>query len=127
MAGAYFIADKMGWELDVRDKGFALAVFAGCLVSMLGPFLKGSFFLLLPLMLALGLCGTPLILAILLYLLNRSECGAKFPPPQLRGGSHLSGHLLSCGPLSIDSIEHLMMVAADISRQPSQRIFYHIA
>jgi len=74
MAGAYFIADKMGWHLNVRDKGFAIAVFAGCLVSMLGPFLKGSFFLLLPLMLALGLTGTPLIIAIILYLLNRSEC-----------------------------------------------------
>nr|WP_320012745.1 divalent metal cation transporter [uncultured Desulfobulbus sp.] len=72
MAGAYFIADKMGWEHNVGDKRFAWAVFAGCLVSMLGPFLKGSFFLLLPLMLALGLTGTPLILAIMLYLLNRS-------------------------------------------------------
>ena len=74
MAGAYFISDKMGWELNVRNKGFAGAVFAGCLVSMLGPFIKGSFFLLLPLMLALGLTGTPLIIAIILYLLNRSEC-----------------------------------------------------
>ncbi len=77
MAGAYFVGDKMGWELDVRNKGFALAVFAGCLVSMLGPFIKGSFFLLLPLMLALGLSGTPLIVVILLYLLNRSECEAR--------------------------------------------------
>jgi len=74
MAGAYFISDKLGWELNVRNKGFALAVFAGCLVSMLGPFLKGGFFLLLPLMLALGLTGTPLIIVIILYLLNRTEC-----------------------------------------------------
>ncbi|MBM9613828.1 divalent metal cation transporter [Desulfobulbus rhabdoformis] len=73
MAGAYFLADKMGWERNVGDKGFALAVFAGCLVSMFGPFLKGSFFLLLPLMLALGLTGTPLIIALILYLLNRPD------------------------------------------------------
>ncbi|WP_136799516.1 NRAMP family divalent metal transporter [Desulfosediminicola ganghwensis] len=73
MAGAYFISDKMGWELDVRDKRFAAAIIAGCLVSMLGPFVKGGFFLLLPLMLALGLTGTPLIIAIILYLLNRSD------------------------------------------------------
>ncbi|WP_051305402.1 NRAMP family divalent metal transporter [Desulfogranum mediterraneum] len=72
MAGAYFLSDKMGWQLDVRDRRFAGAVFAGCLLSMLGPFVKGSFFLLLPLMLALGLTGTPLILGIILYLLNRS-------------------------------------------------------
>jgi manganese transport protein len=73
MAGAYFLSDKMGWELDVKDKRFAAAVFAGCLLSMLGPFVKGSFFLLLPLMLALGLTGTPLIIGIILYLLNRKE------------------------------------------------------
>ncbi|TKB25259.1 divalent metal cation transporter [Desulfopila sp. IMCC35006] len=73
MAGAYFLADKMGWALEVKDKRFAAAVFAGCLLSMLGPFVKGSFFLLLPLMLALGLTGTPLILAIILYLLNRTH------------------------------------------------------
>jgi len=77
MAGAYFISDKMGWDLNVRNKGFAAAIFAGCLVSMLGPFLKGGFFLLLPLMLALGLSGTPLIIAIILYLLNRSGVRAK--------------------------------------------------
>ncbi len=73
MAGAYFLSDKMGWELDVKEKRFAAAVFAGCLLSMLGPFVKGSFFLLLPLMLALGLTGTPLIIAIILYLLNRKD------------------------------------------------------
>ena len=77
MAGAYFISDKMGWELNVRNKGFAIAVFAGCFVSMLGPFLKGGFFLLLPLMLALGLTGTPLIIAIILYLLNRAQCAER--------------------------------------------------
>ncbi len=73
MAGAYFLSDKMNWELDVKDKRFAAVVFAGCLLSMLGPFVKGSFFLLLPLMLALGLTGTPLIIGIILYLLNRKE------------------------------------------------------
>ena len=77
MAGAYFISDKMGWDLDVKDKRFAGAVIAGCLVSMLGPFVKGGFFLLLPLMLALGLTGTPLIIAIILYLLNRSDATCK--------------------------------------------------
>lgn len=77
MAGAYFIADKMGWEKDVQDKRFAVAVFSGCLVSMLGPFVKGGFFLLLPLMLALGLTGTPLIIAIILYLLNRANAASK--------------------------------------------------
>ncbi len=77
MAGAYFISDKMGWELNVRNKGFAAAVFAGCLVSMTGPFIKGSFFLLLPVMLALGLTGTPLIIAVILYLLNRADSPKK--------------------------------------------------
>ena len=39
---------------------------------------KGSFFLLLPLMLALGLCGTPLIIAIILYLLNKREVAGQY-------------------------------------------------
>jgi manganese transport protein len=38
---------------------------------MLGPLVKGSFFLLLPLMLALGLVGTPVIIAVIIYLLNQ--------------------------------------------------------
>ena len=73
MAGAYFLSDQLGLRLDVKGKGFASIVFLGCALSMLGPFIKGSFFLLLPLMLALGLTGTPLIIGIILYLLNRPE------------------------------------------------------
>ncbi|PID45421.1 MAG: Mn2+/Fe2 transporter [Proteobacteria bacterium] len=71
LAGAFFLADRMHWQLNVSDKRFRGVVWAGCLLSMLGPFIKGSFFLLLPLMLALGLTGTPVIIAIILYLLNR--------------------------------------------------------
>jgi manganese transport protein len=73
LAGAYFIFDKMKWPLDAKDKKFPILILGGALLSALGPFLKGSFFLLLPLMLALGLCGTPLIIAIILYLLNKKE------------------------------------------------------
>jgi manganese transport protein len=73
LAGTYFIFDKMKWPLDAKDRKFRMIVLGGALLSALGPFLKGSFFLLLPLMLALGLCGTPLIIAIILYLLNKKE------------------------------------------------------
>jgi manganese transport protein len=73
MAGAYFLGDQLGLRLDVKEKGFAGIIFFGCALSMLGPFIKGSFFLLLPLMLALGLTGTPLIIGIILYLLNKPE------------------------------------------------------
>jgi manganese transport protein len=77
MAGAYFLSDKLKWQLNVKHKGFAAVVFTGCTLSMLGPFIKGSFFLLLPLMLALGLTGTPLILGIIIYLLNKQEIVGK--------------------------------------------------
>lgn len=70
LAGAYFVADKMGWQKNRRDSRFRWIIIAGCLLSMAGPFVKGGFFFLLPLMLALGLVGTPLILLVLLYLLN---------------------------------------------------------
>jgi manganese transport protein len=79
LAGAFFLADKLHWPLTVKDRRFAAVVVAGCLLSMLGPFVKGSFFLLLPLMLALGLTGTPIIIAIILYLLNKSELRSRAP------------------------------------------------
>jgi manganese transport protein len=73
LAATYFFADKMKWPLYERDKRFTWTVVVGCVIVAFGPFLKGGFFLLLPLMLALGLCGTPLIIAIILYLLNKKE------------------------------------------------------
>lgn len=73
LAGAYFVVDKVGRDPNPDDHVFRLVILAGALASAFGPFLKGGFFLLLPLMLALGLCGTPLILAVVLYLLNRSD------------------------------------------------------
>ena len=78
MAGAYFISDKMGWPRDTGDKRFRLIIAAGVFLSVLGPFIKGSFFLLLPVMLAMGLCGTPLILAIILYFLNRRDVAGEY-------------------------------------------------
>ncbi|MDH3875500.1 MAG: Nramp family divalent metal transporter, partial [Desulfobacteraceae bacterium] len=60
LAAGYFIADKMKWEISVRDTRFKAVVFLGCLISLIGPLVKGSFLILLVVMLALGLCGTPL-------------------------------------------------------------------
>ena len=73
LAGAYFIFDKMKWEPNPKDRKFRIVILGSALLSAFGPFIKGSFFLLLPFMLALGLCGTPLIIAIILYLLNKRE------------------------------------------------------
>ncbi|HUT69542.1 MAG TPA: divalent metal cation transporter [Desulfatiglandales bacterium] len=71
LAGTYFIFDKMKWDMNPETRKFHMVILGGALLSAFGPFMKGSFFLLLPLMLALGLCGTPLIIAIMLYLLNK--------------------------------------------------------
>lgn len=73
LAAGYFIADKMKWEISVRDTRFKAVVFLGCLISLIGPLVKGSFLILLVLMLALGLCGTPLIVFMLLFLLNQKH------------------------------------------------------
>jgi len=75
LAGIYFICDLMHWPAQRGDKRFTALALAGVGLSALGPFLKGGFFLLLPVMLAVGLCGTPLIIAIILYLLNRKDVG----------------------------------------------------
>ena len=54
-------------------KRFRAVVGVGCLISLAAPMLKGSFLPLLVLMLALGLCGTPLIIFFLLVQLNRRK------------------------------------------------------
>ncbi len=69
-AGAYFIADFFKFPMKASDPKFRTAILTGILLSLLGPFLKGAFFPLLIVMLALGLCGTPFILVLLLLLLN---------------------------------------------------------
>lgn len=71
LAGAYFLSDKLGWPADTSGAGFRIWIALGCGLSLLGPFLKGSFIFLLVLMLALGLCGTPFILVLIMVLLNR--------------------------------------------------------
>lgn len=73
LAATYFFVDKMKWPLYRGDRRFAWTAAVGAAIVAFGPFLKGGFFLLLPLMLALGLCGTPLIIAMILYLLNRKD------------------------------------------------------
>jgi manganese transport protein len=73
LAAGYFIADKMKWEISARDIRFKVVVFLGCLISLAGPLVKGSFLILLVVMLALGLCGTPLVVFILLFLLNQKS------------------------------------------------------
>lgn len=89
LAAGYFLSDKMGWGLSVKDNRFRMAVAAGCLLSLIAPLLKGSFIYLLVTMLALGLAGTPLVLVMLLILLNRrSVAGDKVNrwPLNLMGG-----------------------------------------
>jgi len=78
LAGIYFIADLMHWPADRSDMRFKILAFAGVALSAIGPFIKGSFFLLLPVMLAVGLCGTPLIIAIILYLLNKKTVAGQY-------------------------------------------------
>ena len=74
-AGAYFLADFFRFPTKASDTRFRAALLAGILLSLAGPFLKGAFFPLLVVMLALGLCGTPLILILLLLLLNSPREG----------------------------------------------------
>lgn len=73
LAAAYFLSDKLHWESDAKSTRFRLLIALGCGLSVLGPFLKGSFIFLLVLMLALGLCGTPLVLVLIMVLLNRKS------------------------------------------------------
>jgi len=71
LAAAYFLSDKLRWDLNAKDAKFRMVIALACGLSVFGSFLKGSFIFLLVLMLALGLCGTPFILALIMVLLNR--------------------------------------------------------
>jgi len=73
LAGAYFLSDKLARKADPENGWFRLFIALGCGLSVFGPFLPGSFFLLLVDMLAIGLCGTPLILILIMILLNRKS------------------------------------------------------
>ncbi len=73
MAGGYLLADKLGWKTDAKDNKFKLLVLVGCLISLSGLLVKGSFLVMLVIMLALGLCGTPFIILLLLLLLNKKS------------------------------------------------------
>ncbi len=70
MAGGFFLADAFGWGTDRADNRVKLAILVGCLVSLAGPLLPGGWLIMLVIMLAMGLCGTPLIIAMNLMLLN---------------------------------------------------------
>jgi manganese transport protein len=78
LAAGYFLADKLGWDLTVRDNRFRALVGLGLVVSLLGPLYKGGFLTMLVVMLALGLCGTPLIILLLLLLLNKKSWAGEF-------------------------------------------------
>lgn len=79
LAAAYFISDKFHWRLDSKDRRFRWIIALGCALSVLGVFLKGTFLWLLVLMLALGLCGTPFILILVMRLLGKPGFSSKAP------------------------------------------------
>ena len=73
LAGGYFLADAFGWDKTIDDPRFKKAVLAGCIVSLAGPLLPGGWLIMLVIMLAMGLCGTPLIIGMNLLLLNQKS------------------------------------------------------
>jgi manganese transport protein len=76
MAGGFFLADGLGTDTRPENTIFRGAIAAGCVVSLAGPLLPGGWLIMLMIMLAMGLCGTPLIIAMNLVLLNtRSWAG----------------------------------------------------
>jgi len=77
LAAAFFLSDKLHGPLDAKNARFRMFIALGCGLSVLGPFLKGSFIFLLMLMLALGLIGTPFILVLVMVLLNRRRFAEK--------------------------------------------------
>ncbi|WP_276247086.1 NRAMP family divalent metal transporter [Haladaptatus sp. YSMS36] len=110
----FLLADKLGWGTTVEDSRYRLLLAGFALVSAVGPFVGGSFFPLLVLVLAFGLVGTPFAIAIVLALLNDRRVVGETPAPWtnlggvvlicitvLTAGSFVRGHLSTPGePLS---------------------------
>ncbi|WP_338729164.1 divalent metal cation transporter [Haladaptatus sp. DJG-WS-42] len=69
----FLLADKLGWGTTVEDTRYRALLVSFALVSAVGPFVGGSFFPLLVLVLAFGLVGTPFAIAVVLALLNDRE------------------------------------------------------
>jgi len=98
----YVVADKFGWDTDVRDTRYRLLIAVTALLSAAGGFIEGSFLQLLVLVLAFGLVGTPFAIALVLVLLNDSGSVADAPslPLNLAGialfavASVLAGHFV---------------------------------
>jgi manganese transport protein len=82
LVGPYVVADKFGWETDVRDSRYRTLLAGTALLSAGGAFIGGSFLQLLVLVLAFGLVGTPFSIALVLVLLNDSGTTAE-PPSRL--------------------------------------------
>lgn len=75
----YLVADKLGYGTTIGDWRYRALLVGTALASAAGPFLGGSFFPLLVLVLAFGLVGTPFALAVVLYLLNDAEVVPETP------------------------------------------------
>ena len=82
----YVVADKLGWETDVRDSRYRTLLASTALLSAGGVFIGGSFFQLLVLVLAFGLVGTPFAIVLVVVLLNDSGTTADPPSPLLNAG-----------------------------------------
>ena len=67
---AFLVADKFGWDTDVRDDRYRALLVGVALLSIPGAFIPGSVLGQLLLILAVGTVGTPFAVAVVLYLLN---------------------------------------------------------
>ncbi|MFB6105411.1 MAG: NRAMP family divalent metal transporter [Halobacteriaceae archaeon] len=66
----FLVADRLGWETDLRDGRYRALLAGVALLSAAGAVVDGSFFPLLVFVLAFGLVGTPFAIAVVLALLN---------------------------------------------------------
>jgi manganese transport protein len=107
----YLVADKLGWETDVRDMRYRGLLAATALLSGFGVFISGEFLPLLVLVLAFGLIGTPFAIALVLYLLNDPDA----VPETNDLATNLAGVIL----LAITIIVNLVLLNQRVGRADS--------
>ncbi|PSP37287.1 Mn2+/Fe2 transporter [Halobacteriales archaeon QH_7_65_31] len=113
----YLLADFFGWERTRADSRYRAALALSALAAAFGVLFAGSFLSLLVVVLSVGLVGTPLAIALVLYLLNDRDVVARTP----RTATNLAGGVT----LTIVSVINVRQLTAKL--EPSGTLEYLLA
>lgn len=107
----FLVADKLGWNTTIADTRYRVLLATFAVLSVPGAFIGGEVLGQLVLVLALGTVGTPLAIAVVLYLLNAESVDASNSTP-----ANLGGLVLLCvsGGLAANFVREQLATGLDL-------------